>query len=310
VIKYVGLRCLQAIPVLFGITVVSFFLIHLVPGDPARIQLGTHASAQQVAALRHQLGLDRPLVDQYLSFVNGLVHFRFGESLSLHRSVAGVIGAKIGPTLQLLLYSLLISLLLTVVLGPLAAVRHRKLTDQTIRVLGLVFFVMPPFWFGLLLTLVFGLELGWFPTEGYESGLMGVLRSLTLPAVALACVMAPVLIRSLRASVLDVFGRGFVEAARARGFTSRRVLFNHVLQNASIPTVTLAGLLVGALLSWMVVVENVFAIPGLGTLLVSAVSARDFTMVQALVFVMAVMVVFINLVTDLLYAILDPRVRL
>jgi peptide/nickel transport system permease protein len=310
VVKYFALRLLQAVPVLIGITIVSFFLIHLVPGDPARIQLGTHASASQVAALRHQLGLDRPLFAEYVSFMKGVVRFDFGESLALHRPAGGVILTKMGATAILLLYSLFIALLLAVPMGVLAAVRHGKAADHAIRGAGLVFYVMPPFWLGLLLTLLFGLQLGWFPTEGYEVGIGGALRTLTLPALTLALFMAPLFIRSLRASVLDTLSRGFVEAARARGLSQRRVLFNHVLQNASLSTVTLVGLWIGAALSWIVVVENVFAIPGLGALLVSAVSARDFPMVQGIVFVMAVVVVMVNIATDLLYAVIDPRVRL
>jgi peptide/nickel transport system permease protein len=310
VARYVGIRCLQAIPVLIGITFVSFLLLQLVPGDPARIQLGTHASASQVAALRHELGLDRAFFDQYLSFLGGIAHFDFGESLTLHRPVGEVIWSRLGVTALLLLYSLLIALTLTVALGVLAAVRHGKPIDHAIRVFGLVFYVMPSFWLGLLLTLLFGLQLGWFPTVGYESGITGAFRTLTLPALTLALLMAPLFIRSLRASILDTLGRGFVEAAQARGFTQRRILFHHVLRVSSMSTVTLVGLMIGGVLSWLVVVENVFGLPGVGTLLVSAVSERDFPMVQGLAFVMAACVVVINLATDLMYAVIDPRVRL
>lgn len=309
-LRYVGLRCIQAIPVLIGISIASFLLIHLVPGDPARIQLGAHASPHQVEALREKLGLDRSLVAQYFSFLGGVVHFSFGESLSLHRSAGGVIGDKAGVTALLVCYSLVIALVLTIPLGVISAVRHGRLADQGIRLAGLVFYVMPPFWLGLLLTLLFGLKLGWFPTGGYEGSGFGALRSLTLPAFTLALFMAPVFIRSLRASVLDTLGRGFVEAASALGFSRRRVLFNHVLQNAALPTITLTGLMIGSVLGWIVVVESVFAIPGLGTLLVSAVSARDFPLVQGLVFTMGLAVIGINLITDLVYALMDPRVRL
>lgn len=309
-LKYVGIRVLQAIPVLFFIMLASFLLIHLVPGDPARIQLGSHAPQSQVEALRRQLGLERPLIAQFWTFVTGAVRLSFGESLSLHQSVGTVIRSKAGLTTMLMLYSLVISLVLTVPLGILAGVKRDRPVDHVIRVVGMVFFVMPSFWLGLLLALVFGLVLGVLPTGGYESGLGGEIRSLTLPALALGLVMAPLFLRSLRAGVIQMLDKGFVEAARARGFSQRRVLFGHVLRNASVSTVTLVGLTVGALLSWTLVVENVFALPGLGSLLVAAVSARDYPLIQGLAVVLAVGVVVINLLTDLAYAAIDPRVRL
>lgn len=309
-LRYVGIRLLQAVPVLLGISLASFFLIHLVPGDPARIQLGARATATQVVALKHQLGLDRPLLDQYMTFVGNAFRLRFGESLALHQAVGGVIRSKLGVTALLMAYSLLVGLVLTVPFGVLAAVRRERVSDHVIRIVGMTLYVMPVFWLGLLLSLVFGLELGWFPTGGYEHGLVGAVRSLTLPACSLGLVIAPLFLRSLRASLIQTLELGFVEAARARGLSERRVLFRHVLRNASISTVTLVGLTIGALLSGIVVVENVFGIPGLGTLLVSSVSARDFPMIQGLVVVMAVAVVLINLLTDLAYAVIDPRVRL
>jgi peptide/nickel transport system permease protein len=310
VLKYVGLRLLQAIPVLIGITIASFLLIHLVPGDPARIQLGPRATGAAVRQLDRQLGLDRPLVDQYVSFLAGAVKLNFGESLALHQSVGGLIRSRIGITALLMLYSLTISLLLAVPLALVAAVKREGAADHMIRIVGMTLFVMPTFWLGLLLSLVFGLELGVLPTGGYTSGVGNALRSLTLPALSLALVLAPLFLRSLRASIVQTLDAGFVEAARARGFSQRRVLFRHVLRNASISTVTLIGLTMGALVSGTVIVENVFAIPGLGVLLVSSVSARDFPTVQGLVIVLALSVIAINLLTDLAYAAIDPRVRL
>jgi peptide/nickel transport system permease protein len=310
VLKYVGLRLLQAIPVLIGITIASFFLIHLVPGDPARVQLGPRATAAAVAHLDHQLGLDRPLWDQYKTFLAGAVHLSFGESLALHRAVGGLITSRIGVTALLIGYSLVISLLLTIPFAIISAVRRDRAADHAIRVVGMTLFVMPVFWLGLLLSLIFGLELRVFPTGGYVPGVSGALRSLTLPALTLALVSAPLFVRSLRASLIQTLDTGYIEAARARGFSERRVLFSHCLRNASISTVTLVGLTIGWLVSGTVVVENVFAIPGLGTLLVSSVSARDFPTIQGLVVVLALAVVLINLATDLGYAVIDPRVRL
>jgi peptide/nickel transport system permease protein len=308
--KYVGLRLLQAIPVLLGITIASFLLIHLVPGDPARIQLGPRATASAVHQLDRQLGLDRPLLAQYWSFLKGAVRLDFGESLALHQPVGGLVRSRIGITALLMAYSLLISLILTVPFGLLAAIRRERAADHAIRIVGMTLFVMPVFWLGLLLSLVFGLDLGLLPTGGYAGGFGGALRSLTLPALTLGLVMAPLFLRSLRASLLQTLDAGFIEAARARGFSEWRVLFGHCLRNASISTVTVVGLTMGGLVSGAVVVENVFAIPGLGGLLVSSVSARDFPTVQGLVVVLALAVIAINLLTDLAYAAIDPRVRL
>lgn len=309
-LKYVGLRLLQAVPVLIGITVASFLMIHLVPGNPARIQLGPRATEAAVRRLDHQLGLNRPLLNQYLTFMGGAVRLDFGESLALHQPVGGLITARIGISGLLMLYSLLISLALTVPFGLLSAVKRDRVVDHAIRVVGMTVFVMPVFWLGLLLSLVFGLELGWLPTGGYAGGVLGALRSLTLPAVTLGLVMAPLFLRSLRASLVQTLDAGFVEAARSRGFSQRRVLFRHCLRNASISTVTVVGLTMGVLVSGTVIVENVFAIPGLGVLLVSAVSSRDFPTIQGLVVVLALAVIVINLLTDLAYAAIDPRVRL
>jgi peptide/nickel transport system permease protein len=308
-LRYLGSRFVQIVPVLFGITLFSFFLIHLVPGDPARIQLGPHATTAQIAALKHELGLDRPLLQQYLSFLGGAVKLSFGSSLSAHQSVGTLISDRMGVTALMVVYSLIISLVITIPLGIVAAVKRDRLVDHSIRVFGMVFFGMPTFWLGLLLILFFGLELGLFPTGGYEHGLAGAFRTLTLPAITMGLGMAPLFLRSLRASVIQTLDAGYVEAARARGFSERRVLFRHVLRNASISTVTLIGVTIGGLLSFTVVIENVFAIPGLGALLVSSVAARDYPTIQGLVVVLAVAVVAINLLTDLAYAAIDPRVR-
>ena len=309
-LKYTLARLVHALPVLFSISVGSFILIHLVPGDPARIALGPHAPLSEVAELKRQLGLDRPLIDQYLSFLGGAVKLSFGESLTYREPVRGLITARLGMTFLLMAYSLVLSVAITVPLAVLAAVKRERLADHAIRLVGMAFFVMPWFWLGLLLALIFGLELGWLPTGGYASGIGGAIRSLTLPALTLALAMAPLFLRSLRASIILTLDSGFVEAARARGLSDRRILYRHVLRNASISTVTLIGITIGGLVSGTVVVEQVFALHGLGPLLVSSVSARDFPTIQGIVLVMAATVVAINLLTDLAYAAIDPRVRL
>lgn len=309
-LKYTAARIVHSLPVLISISIASFILIHLVPGDPARIALGPRATLAAVATLKRELGLDQPLVSQYLSFLGGAVKLNFGESLTYHQAVRKLITARVGVTCLLMLYSLVISILITVPLAVFSAVRRERPADHVIRMVGMTFFVMPVFWLGLLLALVFGLELGWLPTGGYSSGVFGALRSLTLPAVTLALGMAPLFLRSLRASIIQMLDSSFVEAGRARGLSERRILYRHVLRNASIATVTLIGLTIGGLVSLTVVVEEVFALHGLGPLLVSSVSARDFPTIQGVVLVMATAVVVINLLTDLAYAAIDPRVRL
>jgi peptide/nickel transport system permease protein len=253
--------------------------------------------------------LGKPLIDQYLSFLGGAVKLSFGQSLSEHQSVGSLIGSRVEVTALMVLYSLVISFIITIPLGILAAVRRDRPVDHAIRIVGMIFFGMPIFWLGLLLILLFGLDFGLFPTSGYAPGVGGALMSLTLPALTMGLWMAPLFLRSLRASIIETLDAGFVEAARARGFSERRVLFRHALRNASISTVTLVGVTIGGLISLTVVIENVFAIPGLGALLVSSVSARDYPTIQGLVVVLAVAVVAINLLTDLAYAAIDPRVR-
>jgi peptide/nickel transport system permease protein len=308
--RYAALRLLQAVPVLIGITFVSFLLIHLTPGDPARAVLGVQAEPQAVEAMHRELGLDRPLLSQYGDFLEGAVQFDFGTSIKLNASVSSLIGSHVMASVWLVAYGTLIALAIAVPLAVISARRHDRAPDHAIRIGGMVLYAMPPFWLGLLLVLVFGLELGWLPTSGYGDSPGQQFRSLTLPALTIGLIYAPLLLRTLRASLLETLDADFVEAARARGLTERRVLYRHVLRNSSIPTITLAGLLVGFLVSATVVIENVFSIPGLGSLLVSAVQVRDFPLIQGLTVVFALAVVIINLITDMVYALVDPRVRL
>jgi peptide/nickel transport system permease protein len=310
VLKYVLLRLAQSVPTLIAITLAGFLLIHLVPGDPARIILGPRATERSVAALRHSYGLDASLTTQYARFLRGAVHLDFGQSFSNHSSVASVILARLGPSAMLIGYSMVIALALAVPLAVLAAVKQDHAPDHVIRVIGMAVFAMPPFWLGLVLVLTFGLELGLLPTSGYGDGFAGHVRSLTLPALTTGLVAAPWFLRSLRASTIEALRSGYVEAARARGLSERRVLSRHVLRIALLPTVTVVGLSVGYLVSANVVVENVFGIPGLGSLMVSAVGSRDFPLIQGLVVILGVAVVLVNLATDLAYALIDPRVRL
>jgi peptide/nickel transport system permease protein len=308
--RYVLSRVAQAALVIVGISIAAFLLIHFVPGDPARVIAGPRASPDTVARVRAQLGLDDSLVHQYGTFVSGFVTGNLGDSLTQHDRVAAIIGHRIVPSLLLVVYSLVIALVVAVPLAVLAATHRNGVVDHVIRIATTVSFVMPTFWLALLLVLLLGLQLGLFPTSGYDAGLGGHLRSLTLPAASIGLYVAPVLLRALRSSLIDALRADYVAAARSHGFSERRVVVRHALRNSLLPLVTLVGVFAGGLLSASVVAENVFAIPGLGSLLVTAVTDRDFPTVQALTMLFGVFVVAINLATDLLYMALDPRVRL
>ena len=307
---YLLKRTLPAIPVLIGITLASFILIHLVPGDPARIILGAQATPKAVATLNEQLGLDRSLPAQYIDFVTGAVHLDFGESIVQHTSVNSIITSRAEVTLLLLIYAVLISIVIAVPLAIASALRRNRPVDHGIRLFSTITFAMPSFLLGLLLILFFSLELELLPTSGYGEGFTGHLRSLTLPALTVGLYLAPILLRTLRVGIIETLSAEYVEAARARGLAEGRILFKHVLKNSAIATVTVLGLNVGFLLSGLVIIENVFSLPGLGSELVSSIVGRDYPVIQALTLIFGVTVVIINLLTDLLYAYLDPRVRL
>lgn len=309
--RYVAARVLQMVPVLILVSIGAFVMIHLVPGDPARVSLGVLATPEQVAALHQQLGLDDSLLTQYWSFVSGAVgSFDFGTSFETSQPVSEEIGSRVGPSLLLVGMALLFSVIVAVPLGIVAAVRRHTRVDKAIQILPTLTMVMPSFWLALLLVQVFSLRLGLLPTSGYGDTFPEHLRSLVLPAVTLALGLFPVLVRLLRSSVIETLGSEHVEAARARGLGETRVLLKHVLRNSAISVVTILGLLAGVLFSATVIVEQIFSIPGLGSLLVSAVGRRDLPVVSALVLLFGAVVLVLSLLTDLVYAWLDPRVRL
>jgi len=307
---YLLKRAVQAIPVLIGISLAAFILIHLVPGDPAKIILGAKATPKAVATLNEQLGLDRSLPAQYIDFITGSVHLDFGESITQKVSVGSIIGPRVLVTFWLMLYSVAVSIVVAVPLAVLSALRRNRPADHGIRLFTMLTFAMPSFLLGLLLILIFGLDLGWFPTSGYGEGAGGHFRSLTLPAFTVGLYLAPILLRTLRVGIIETLGTEYIEAARARGLSQRRVVLKHVLRNSLVSTVTVLGLNIGFLLSGLVIIENVFALPGLGSELVSSIVSRDYPTIQALTLVFGVAVIAINLLTDLAYAALDPRVRL
>jgi peptide/nickel transport system permease protein len=307
---YILRRVLQAIPVLVGITLAAFLLIHLVPGDPARILLGAQATPSAIHELNHKLGLDRSVISQYAHFIGGAITLDFGDSIKQNTAIGPLLSDRIPVTLFLLLYSVAVSIVVAVPLAIASALRRNRPVDHAIRLFSMVTFAMPSFLLGLLLILFFSLKLGWLPTAGYGDNFGEHVRSLTLPSITVGLYLAPILLRTLRVGIIETLGAEFVEAARARGLSEPRVVLKHVLRNSLISTITVLGLNIGFLLSGLVIIENVFALPGLGSELVNSILARDYPMIQALTLVFGVTVVAINLLTDLVYAQLDPRVRL
>ena len=297
---------MQSIPVLLAITLLAFSVMHLVPGDPARVMLGSRATDEAVATLRAQLGLDRSLAAQYLDFLAGAVRLDFGDSLSQRAPIGPIVAARTLHSLALVLYATLISLVIAVPLALLAAVHRNRPIDHAIRIFTTFSFCMPAFWTGLLFVLVFSIRFRLFPTSGLQDG---YLRSLTLPAVSVGLYLAPVLLRSLRASLIQTLNAEFVDAARARGLGATRILLKHVLRNSLASMLTILGVNVGFLISGAVVVENVFSIPGLGSLMVTSIVARDYPVTVALTLVFGLAVVIVNFLVDLSYAVLDPRIR-
>ncbi|MGH2614854.1 MAG: ABC transporter permease [Thermomicrobiales bacterium] len=301
-------RIIQMIPVLLGISLITFFMIHLIPGDPARNMLGPRATPERVAELRQALGLDEPLWFQYRRFLTGVVRGDLGTSLYYRQAVGPLVLERLPATVFLIVYSAIIALVVAIPLGIVAAVRRNSWIDQAIRTISLVTLAMPAFWLGVLFILYFGLYRGWFPIGGYGETFAEHLHHLFLPALTIALAMAPILIRSLRSSMAGNLRAQYATTARAKGLTESRVVTGHVLRPSLISTVTVLGVNLGFLLGSTVIIETVFAIPGLGFLMVSSIQTRDYPVIQAVTLVMAVLVVLINLLTDMTYALLDPRV--
>jgi ABC-type dipeptide/oligopeptide/nickel transport system permease component len=309
-VNFVARRLLSAVPVALGVALGAFLIIHLSPGDPVVQMLGFQATEANVKQVREQLGLDGSLPSQYIRFVSDLSTGDLGTSIIRDAPVSSIIEGRVAPSALLIGYSVTLALLAAVPLALVAALHRNRAADHLIRLGSTIGFAMPAFWLGLLLALVFSVHLGWFPVSGYEPGFPEAIRSLTLPAVTIALFLSPLVLRLLRASLIEVLRDDFVDALRARGLPERRVIGTHVMQNSLLSTVTITAVSIGYLLGGTVVVENVFQIPGLGSLLVQAILDRDYPTVQALVFIFGITIVLINLVADVIYAAVDPRVRL
>ena len=297
-------RLLLTIPVLIGVATLVFSLIHLVPGDPVQAMLGESASPQDVAQLRTKLGLDRPLYQQYVSFARGAVRGDLGTSLRTHQPVTAVILERMPATMELAVAAMVVALLVAIPLGIIAAVRVGTRVDHAATTLALVGISMPTFWLGPLLAIVFSVWLGWFPVSG-----RGTLANLVLPAITLGAPLAAILARMTRASVLEELRELYVTAARARGSSEARAVLAHAFRNSLIPIVTVIGLQFGSVLTGAVITETIFAWPGVGRLLVLSIGARDYPAVQGCILLIAFTYVSMNLIIDMLYGFLDPRIR-
>ena len=307
---YVVRRLLQAIPVVLGITIVTFFLLRLIPGDPAMTLLGNRGTPEQIAALRARWGLNEPIWTQFWLFLKQLAHGDTGASLFYEVPTRTLIVGRIGVTMSLVAMATVFSVLIAVPLATIAAVRKDRSADHVIRAVPLVGLGMPSFWVGLVLILIFAVNLGWFPVGGWGDTIPEHIYGLILPALTSALAIVPLLVRSLRVGMLEVLQADYIATARSKGLREHRVLLIHVARNAIIPTLTLLGINIAFLIGATVVVERVFQLNGLGSLMLTSISNRDFPVVQGVTFVFALSVIIINLVTDLTAARLDPRIRL
>ena len=305
---YIRKRLMLMVFVLFGVTVVIFGMVRILPGDPAFLILGDRATDQNAAELREILGLNRPVHEQYWQFVSGLVRGDMGQSLLYRRPVGDLVLSRVPITLSLAGYAMGLAAVITLTFGILAAVTKGRWPDQLIRVAFLFALTTPSFWFGILLILLFGLTLHWFPVAGFGETLPQHIWYLFLPALTLALQLSAVLIRNLRGQIILTMRSDYVRTARAKGLPGSLVLMRHVLRNALLSTVTIFGLQFGFLVGGTIVVETVFAVPGMGQLLISSITGRDYPVVQAITVVSAFLVIVVNLAVDLSYSFLDPRV--
>jgi len=311
--KYIIKRILTVIPVLFVVSVVIFLLIHLTPGDPAAALLGDQATPAEIEALRERMGLNDPLIVQYWNWLVGIFHGDLGESEFIDDTMWNILKDHLGPTLALTTYAVVLATLFAVPLGIIAA-RHRgRFGDHIVSVTSMVGISMPSFLLGLLLILAFAVSLRWFPASGYvtiaKGGYFQHLRSLTLPAIALGFIEAGLIIRMTRSSMLEVLDSDYIRMAKAKGVSPRGLFLKHALRNSLIPIVTVVGQSFMVLMSGATVVETVFNIPGIGQLTINSVMRRDYEVIQAVVLLVSVTNVFITLIIDLLYGVIDPRAR-
>lgn len=304
-LKYIIKRIIGVIPTLIIVTTFVFFFVRLIPGDPARLVAGPQATLEDVEVVREELGLNKPIVIQYVDYVTGLLHGDLGTSLRTKRPVATEVSLRYMNTVKLTLFSLLWSVIVGVLLGVWSGKHRSKWQDYTGMTLAISGISMPSFWIGFLLITVFSVNLKWFPTTGADSW-----KSFILPAIALGTSIAAIIARFTRSSIIEVMKEDYIRTARAKGLKERTVIWKHAFRNAMISVVTVVGLQFGFLLGGSVVTESVFAFPGLGSLLVESVNYRDYNAIQSLILIFSLHFVVINLVVDILYALLNPEIKL
>lgn len=303
-VRFLARRLALTVPVLLGVATLVFSLIHLIPGDPAQAMLGEAATPQDVEELRRRLGLDRPLLEQYGAFLSGVTRGDLGTSLRTGQPVASQILERMPATAELAAAAMIVAILCSIPLGIAAAVRRGTGVDHGAMTLALAGVSIPNFWLGPLLAIIFSVELGWLPVSG-----RGTLAHLVLPAFSLGAALAAILARMTRATLLEELREQYVVAARARGVSRVRAVMRHAFRNSLIPVVTLIGLQFGSVLTGAVITETIFAWPGIGRLLIQSIGFRDYPLVQGCILLIAVTYVGVNLLTDLVYGILDPRIR-
>ena len=303
-LRFLAARLALALPVLFLVATLVFLLIHLVPGDPVQQMLGESARAGEVSQVRHAWGLDLPLRTQYGHFLAGLARGDLGRSFKFNQPVRDVVLSRYPATLQLTIAALVLALAVAIPCGVESAVSKNRWQDKTLGFLSLLGLSFPTFALGPVLILVFSIALGWLPVSG-----RGTLAHLILPSVTMGSAVAAILTRMVRASMLDELGRDYIRTARAKGLREHAVVYRHALRNGLIPVLTVAGLQFGSLLAGAIVTETIFSWPGIGRLTMQAISARDYPLTQGCLLAIAVTYLLVNLVTDLLYGVLDPRIR-
>lgn len=307
--RFIYLRPVQLIPVFLGISIITFFLIAAIPGDPVTNMLGSKANPETVARIQAHYGLDKPLVTQYLIYMRNLFTGDLGLSIIHKISVVELSASRVSPTLFLLCYSILLSLIISLPLAVIAATRKGKWQDKVIRGLTTISLGVPSFWLGIILIMLFSIWLGLFPVGGYGRGFFEHLHHLFLPALTISSGLSTILIRTLRANIIETLNADFVTGAHAKGLPSRWVFWRHVLRNSLVPTINLLGVTVGWLIGGTVVVEIVFTIPGLGRLMYDSIIARDYFVVQSLTLIFAFSTIIVTYVVDIITMLLDPRIE-
>ncbi|MCZ6623849.1 MAG: ABC transporter permease [Deltaproteobacteria bacterium] len=301
--RYLLNRLLLFLPTVVGVLTLVFFLIHLIPGDPIEVMLGETASGADKEALRQELGLDQPLWTQYVRFLSGLVSGDLGRSLYEQGRVTDLILTRLPATLELTLAAMGVALLIAFPLGIIAAVKRHSWIDRSSLIFSLLGLSIPNFWLGPLLMIAFSIELGWLPVSG-----RGGLSHLILPSLTLGMAMAAILTRMIRSSLLEVIHEDYIQAARAKGLSEWRVWLKHALRNSLLSVITIVGLQFGALLAGSIITETIFTWPGIGRLTIQAIQTRDYPLVQGCILVIAISYLLVNLLTDILYHLVDPRI--